>query len=166
MSLLDSLKFCVIEHQPAWLMIFCLVFYKSSLYSISFVVIGYYMYVEKNSAFFVCSGEAEHRLVEVFYLSGRQLFCWCSRTVSCKFEWQWYIGKAHIGRLVSLLDSLKFCVIEHQTQDSISVHRTCKIKNILAKSSAGDVVAQELKYHGACLTSLHNKERAHLRMKQ
>ena len=27
-------------------------------------------------------------------------------------------------------------------------------------------MAQELKYHGACLTSLHNKERAHLRMKQ
>jgi hypothetical protein len=35
-----------------------------------FLIIGYY--VEKNSAFFVCSGEAEHRLVEVFYLSGRQ----------------------------------------------------------------------------------------------
>jgi hypothetical protein len=34
------------------------------------------------------------------------------------------------------------------------------------KLSAGDVVAQELKYHGACQTSLHNKERAHLRMKQ
>jgi hypothetical protein len=32
--------------------------------------------------------------------------------------------------------------------------------------SAGDVVAQELKYHRACLTSLYNKERAHLRMKQ
>ena len=42
------------------------------------------------------------------------LFCWCSRTFSCKFEWQWYIGKARIGRLMSLLDSLKFCVIEHQ----------------------------------------------------
>ena len=27
-------------------------------------------------------------------------------------------------------------------------------------------MAQELKHHGACLTSLHNKERAHLRMKQ
>jgi hypothetical protein len=37
---------------------------------------------------------------------------------------------------------------------------------LLATLSAGDVVAQELKYHGACLTSLHNKERAHLRMKQ
>jgi hypothetical protein len=36
------------------------------------LIIGYYMYVEKNSAFFVCSGEAEHRLVEVFYVSGRQ----------------------------------------------------------------------------------------------
>ena len=30
---------------------------------------------------------------------------------------------------------------------------------------AGDVVAQELTYHRACLTSLYNKERAHLRMK-
>ena len=38
------------------------------------------------------------------------LFCWCSQTFSCKFEWQWYIG-----RLMSLLDSLKFCVIEHQS---------------------------------------------------
>lgn len=28
------------------------------------------------------------------------------------------------------------------------------------------MVAQELKYHGACITSLYNKERAHLRMKQ
>jgi hypothetical protein len=39
-------------------------------------------------------------------------------------------------------------------------------QKLLAKLSAGDVVAQELKYHGACQTSLHNKERAHLRMKQ
>ena len=39
-------------------------------------------------------------------------------------------------------------------------------EKLLAKLSAGAVVAQELKYHGACLTSLHNKERAHLRMKQ
>jgi hypothetical protein len=38
-------------------------------------------------------------------------------------------------------------------------------QKLLATLSAGDVVAQELKYHGACLTSLHNKERAHLRMK-
>jgi hypothetical protein len=35
-----------------------------------FLIIGYH--VEKNSAFFVCTGEGEHRLVEVFYLSGRQ----------------------------------------------------------------------------------------------
>ena len=39
-------------------------------------------------------------------------------------------------------------------------------QKLLAKLSAGDVVAQELKYHGACQTLLHNKERAHLRMKQ
>jgi hypothetical protein len=39
-------------------------------------------------------------------------------------------------------------------------------QKLLATLSAGDVVAQELKYHGACIPSLHNKERAHLRMKQ
>jgi hypothetical protein len=53
--------------------------YNPFLYSIVFVylffiflflIIGYY--VEKNSVFFVCSGEAEHKLVEVFYLPGRQ----------------------------------------------------------------------------------------------
>jgi hypothetical protein len=33
------------------------------------LIIGYY--VEKNSAFFVCSGEAKHRLVEVFYFNYR-----------------------------------------------------------------------------------------------
>jgi hypothetical protein len=54
---------------------------------------------------------------------------------------------------MSLLDSLKFCVIEHQPARLMIL-------------SAGDVVAQELKYHGACQTSLHNKKRAHLRMKQ
>lgn len=36
----------------------------------------------------------------------------------------------------------------------------------MAKLSVGDVVAQELKYHGTCLTSLYNKERAHLRKQQ
>lgn len=35
-------------------------------------------------------------------------------------------------------------------------------KKLLAKLSAGDVVAQELKYHGGCLKALYNKERAHL----
>ena len=39
-------------------------------------------------------------------------------------------------------------------------------QKLLSKLSAGDVVLQELRYHGACLTSLHNNERAHLRMKQ
>ncbi|KAL7381910.1 hypothetical protein ABVT39_020427 [Epinephelus coioides] len=33
---------------------------------------------------------------------------------------------------------------------------------LLAKLSAGDVVAQELKYHPACLIGLYNRERAHL----
>lgn len=35
-------------------------------------------------------------------------------------------------------------------------------KKLLAKLSAGDVVAQEFKYHGGCLKALYNKERAHL----
>jgi hypothetical protein len=51
-----------------------IIHYNPFLYSIVFVylffiflflIIGYYMYVEKNSAFFVCSGEAEHRLVKM-----------------------------------------------------------------------------------------------------
>ena len=33
---------------------------------------------------------------------------------------------------------------------------------LLAKLSAGDVVAQELKYHPTCLVALYNHERAHL----
>jgi hypothetical protein len=50
-----------------------IIHYSLFLYSIIFVylffiflflIIGYY--VEKNSVFFVCSGEAEHKLVEVF----------------------------------------------------------------------------------------------------
>lgn len=36
----------------------------------------------------------------------------------------------------------------------------------MAKLSVGDVVAQELKYHGTYLTSLYNKGRAHLRKQQ
>ena len=35
-------------------------------------------------------------------------------------------------------------------------------KKLLAKLSAGDVVAQEFKYHGGCLKALYNKEWAHL----
>ena len=37
---------------------------------------------------------------------------------------------------------------------------------LLAKLSACDVVTQELKYHSACLTTLYNRERAHLRILQ
>ena len=33
---------------------------------------------------------------------------------------------------------------------------------LLAKLSAGDVVAQEFKYHPACLAGLYNRKRAHL----
>ena len=33
---------------------------------------------------------------------------------------------------------------------------------LLAKLSAGDVVAQELKYHPTCLVALYNRERTHL----
>lgn len=44
--------------------------------------------------------------------------------------------------------------------------KTLQDQKRLAKLSVGDVVAQELKYHGTCLTSLYNKERAHLRKQQ
>lgn len=44
--------------------------------------------------------------------------------------------------------------------------KTLQDQTLLAKLSVGDVVAQELKYHGTCLTSLYNKERAHLRKQQ
>lgn len=37
---------------------------------------------------------------------------------------------------------------------------------LLAKLSSGDVVAQDLKYHSACLVGLYNKERAHLHAEQ
>lgn len=49
------------------------------------------------------------------------------------------------------------------------VNKCAKILNdgkLLAKLSAGDVVAQELKYHGACLAGLYNRERAHLRAQE
>ena len=39
--------------------------------------------------------------------------------------------------------------------------RTLNNGKLLAKLSAGDVVAQELKYHPRCLTDLYNSERAH-----
>ena len=45
--------------------------------------------------------------------------------------------------------------------------RTLNNGKLLAKLSAGDVVAQELKYHPRCLAKLYNSERAHLNvMKQ
>lgn len=44
--------------------------------------------------------------------------------------------------------------------------KTLQDQTLLAKLSVGDVVAQELKYHGTYLTSLYNKERAHLRKQQ
>ena len=34
---------------------------------------------------------------------------------------------------------------------------------LLAKLSGGDVVAQELKYHPACLAALYNRKRAYLK---
>ena len=37
---------------------------------------------------------------------------------------------------------------------------------LLAILSAGDVVAQELKYHAGCLAALYNKEKAHLKKMQ
>ena len=40
--------------------------------------------------------------------------------------------------------------------------KTLNDGKLLAKLSAGDVVAQELKYHPACLVAVYNRERAHL----
>ena len=44
--------------------------------------------------------------------------------------------------------------------------KTLNDGRLLVKLSAGDVVAQELKYHGACLADLYNRERAHLRAEE
>ena len=44
------------------------------------------------------------------------------------------------------------------------MNRCAEILNdgrLLAKLSAGDAVAQEIKYHPACLAALYNRERAH-----
>ena len=40
--------------------------------------------------------------------------------------------------------------------------KTLNDGKLLAKLSAGDVIAQELKYHPACLVDLYNRERAFL----
>ena len=44
--------------------------------------------------------------------------------------------------------------------------KTISDKKLLAKLSAGDVIAQELKYHPACLVALYNKEGAYLKAKE
>jgi len=41
--------------------------------------------------------------------------------------------------------------------------KTLNDGRLLAKLSAGDAIAQELKYHTKCLTGLYNKERGHMR---
>ena len=41
--------------------------------------------------------------------------------------------------------------------------RTLNDGRLLGKLRAGDAVAQELKYHPACLTALYNRERAYKR---
>jgi hypothetical protein len=40
---------------------------------------------------------------------------------------------------------------------------TLQDEQLLVKSSAGDVIAQEFKYHPACLVALYNRERAAMR---
>ena len=44
--------------------------------------------------------------------------------------------------------------------------KTLNDGNLLAKLSGGDVVAQELKYHPACMVALYNKERDYLRVQE
>ena len=41
-----------------------------------------------------------------------------------------------------------------------SCAETLQDKRLPAKLSAGDVIAQDMKYHPACLTSLYNRERS------
>ena len=40
--------------------------------------------------------------------------------------------------------------------------KTLNNGKILARLSAGDAIAQELKYHKDCLTTLYNREKCHL----
>ena len=44
--------------------------------------------------------------------------------------------------------------------------KTLNDGKLLAKLSAGDVIAQELKYHPACLVALYNRERAFLNVQK
>ena len=44
--------------------------------------------------------------------------------------------------------------------------RNLSDEKLLAKLIAGDVVAQEFKYHSACLVGLYNRERDHLPQRQ
>ncbi|KAK6175969.1 hypothetical protein SNE40_014341 [Patella caerulea] len=39
-------------------------------------------------------------------------------------------------------------------------------RKLLAKLSAGDVIAQEVKYHPGCLVALYNRERAYLKVRE
>lgn len=44
--------------------------------------------------------------------------------------------------------------------------KTLSDRKLLAKLSVGDVIAQELKYHPACLVALYNRERAYLKVQE
>ena len=44
--------------------------------------------------------------------------------------------------------------------------RTLSDGKLLAKLSVGDVIAQEVKYHPACLMALYNRERAYLKAQE
>ena len=44
--------------------------------------------------------------------------------------------------------------------------KTLSDRKLLAKLSAGDVIAQEVKYHPGCLVALYNRERAYLKVQE
>ena len=44
--------------------------------------------------------------------------------------------------------------------------KTLSDRKLLAKLSVGCVIAQELKYHPACLVALYNRERAYLKVQE
>lgn len=74
-------------------------------------------------------------------------------------KYQCFLCESTIGELreamtMKLNDRVKGCA------------KTLNDGNLLAKLSGGDVVAQELKYHPACLVALYNKERDYLRVQE
>ena len=60
------------------------------------------------------------------------------------------------------ISNLRQAMTMHLNERFNQCAKTLNHGKLLAKLSAGDVVAQELKYHPRCLAHLYNSERAHL----